>query len=835
MISTAMIVRVLTVAALLASTRTAHADAADVAPCKYTQTDASLLLTASVRPVTRIVVDLRSNKGRAITITLDASPDAALVHELRLPGTPGDVWTISAAGDRAAFATADGKGSVAMAYIPASCASTKIELALSMLVVGLDKSSWVTVDAAPKVTLEIVPKATRLDRLGLADAALDAGGIVPSTRGLDSTIPDAVRETLTLLAEIAVDRAKAEGARLLKDRIQKYLCTGLTIDGVFRMAANGAQRLLPATCGQLENLRFSDLGASASGLVHALREDTIDVVVPALLDALPPSIPSATRLKTPVAKAAIRVAAMAVRRGFTPSSVRLAALGLLDVAALPPQLTQALRVAIQCTKQDCSLGDVRALMQEVTTDLLAAAHLPAALAPLVNFAATCAPNPAAAACGGANLKALVGALAMIDITQAPAPMRDAIALAVKCSQTTCSATDVTAFIEELAPLALARTSVPTKFQPILDQAVTCALTGCTATDLQTMVNNLANGLTATDLVTLPDSLRGALDVATRCAAAPASCGAADLRAFVAALQVVDPFWLNAAQRLITMLRPRADADGVKLGGELIDLLLDVVKHECPDRKCEILVTAMREITVGVVEADYLRALGGIQAALVATGFADRLVGKPFELAATIASYVSTYRETKDKDAAVARDLRKRALEGLIDAATDRTNRGGNWIVSLGASVGFSGGVRRFGSAPDGVNTLQSLKDVRLPLGISVQRIPEPDRALGWGCYGMLGIADLAQFVSSPVDRTTTPPGGAEMTTSLETEPTWSDFVAVELQLGVRFGSARVPLMVGIDAYYRPRARFEIDGATRSTSVLHLGGFIGFNVPFFDLN
>jgi hypothetical protein len=809
----------------------------DRKPCTYRQTDASLLVTASGRPQARIVVDLRSNKGRAITATFDAAPDSPLVHEFRLPGTPGDDWTVSAVGDRAAFATPDGKGSVFMAYLPkADCSASKIQLALHMLIVGLDKTSWVEVGDAPTVTLELAAKVTSLDRIGLGDAALDLGSLVPSTRGLDSAIPDAVRETLSLLAEIAMDRAKAEGARLLKDRIQRYLCKELTIDKVFSATSYGSQRLLPATCGQLDNLRFSDLGASASGIVSALREDTIDVVVPALLDALPANVPGAARLQTPTARAVVRIAATAVRRGFTPDSVRMAALGLLDVTDIPAPLARVLRVAIQCTKQECSLGDVRALVQEVTNDLLAAANIPASFAPLLTFSTTCATKPLGAkGCTGADLKAKVDGLTvtLVEMAGVPDPVRSALALGVKCSATSCSDADVQALIAELAPIVLARATVPAKFQSILDVAVKCTLQTCAPSDLQGLIGTLSANLTPGDLTAIPDSLRGGLDVAIRCTAA-GMCTAADVRTFVVALRIVDPFWLDAALRLITIVRPRANADGPKLGGELVDLLLDVVKHQCRDRKCEVIATAMRDISVGVIEADYLRALGGVQAAFVATGVADRLQGKPFELAASIASYVSTYRDTKDKDAVVARELRKQALEGLIDSATDRTNRSGNWIVSLGASVGFSAGRRSLSTAPDGVDTHQSLQDVRLPLGITVQRMPEADSKLGYGLYGMFGFADIAQFVSSPVERTVKTTT-TTTTTSIESDPTWSDFAAIELQLGFRFGSPRVPLMVGFDAFYRPRVRFEIDGASRSTTMLHVGGFIGFNVPFFDFN
>jgi hypothetical protein len=76
----------------------------------------------------------------------------------------------------------------------------------------------------------------------------------------------------------------AEAMRLVKNKVQQ-VCKKLQLTLVDKNAKTDAP-LLPATCGQLENLRLSDLGGSARALVTALREDMAGTVVPALFKRL---------------------------------------------------------------------------------------------------------------------------------------------------------------------------------------------------------------------------------------------------------------------------------------------------------------------------------------------------------------------------------------------------------------------------------------------------------------------------------------------------------------------------------------------------------------------
>jgi hypothetical protein len=194
---------------------------------------------------------------------------------------------------------------------------------------------------------------------------------MPATaRGLDSAVPDAVRDTLQLFAEIAVEKAKAEGLRILKDKIVKNVCTSLTVKSV--LGGDDDSVLLPSTCGQLQTLRISDLGSTAEGLVDALREDIIDVVLPLVADKVTTAAGANYELVKEPARVVLRVVGRLIRRGLKPDDVRLAVVELSNLvssatgdsawAKLAVRWSAAFKVAWQCAQQTCSIGDVLTLL-----------------------------------------------------------------------------------------------------------------------------------------------------------------------------------------------------------------------------------------------------------------------------------------------------------------------------------------------------------------------------------------------------------------------------------------------------------------------------------------
>src|SRR5688500_4917808 len=109
------------------------------------------------------------------------------------------------------------------------------------------------------------------------------------------------------------------------------------------------------------------------------------------------------------------------------------------------------------------------------------------------------------------------------------------------------------------------------------------------------------------------------------------------------------------------------------------------------------IEKLEEITTLFEKRDYVRAIA--QAMAMATQIAgcdkdcrDTLT-RAIQLIGAVTSYLQVYDETKNADAAEAKAARKKAIESLIDSATDRKDRGRQWIVSLGSNVGLATGWR----------------------------------------------------------------------------------------------------------------------------------------------
>src|SRR5262249_34203737 len=135
-------------------------------------------------------------------------------------------------------------------------------------------------------------------------------------------------------------------------------------------------------------------------------------------------------------------------------------------------------------------------------------------------------------------------------------------------------------------------------------------------------------------VGLVPKLRAAAQVAVQCVSQ--NCTLADFTDFlrsagVTAKEASD--WGPIAMRLLAIVQPRTDGDPGKLAAELSDILLDGAKIECAgDSNCLKMVTALRDISTGLVDTDYLRALGGVVSLLHVAGVWEAIQGKPLELA-----------------------------------------------------------------------------------------------------------------------------------------------------------------------------------------------------------
>lgn len=162
--------------------------------------------------------------------------------------------------------------------------------------------------------------------------------------------------------------------------------------------------------------------------------------------------------------------------------------------------------------------------------------------------------------------------------------------------------------------------------------------------------------------------------------------------------------------------------------------------------------------------------------------------------------------------------RKEALESVINAATDRQNRGGEAIWSFGAGVGASLASLQHVIGASGVD-VEAIQ-LQVPIGIAWQRLP--GGAGGWKgipLHVMGTLVDLGHYVAT--DR------------SVSESPDWQAILAPGIQAGIPIGKSPSNFfVVGGSASYAPRFNTT---ATEVRSAWHLGGFVSFFVPFWDMN
>jgi hypothetical protein len=322
-----------------------------------------------------------------------------------------------------------------------------------------------------------------------------------------------------------------------------------------------------------------------------------------------------------------------------------------------------------------------------------------------------------------------------------------------------------------------------------------------------------------------------------------------------------------ASKVVTVFFPESGATGTEMATAAADVFFDIAlrlacrgpAERCRDDKnarmlqtLHAIVHAMLQHDVGtvLVETSHLVEQYLLDGSPPGTAQTTKALHKATALIGAIAAYASTFdSNAEDADAlAAAREARKRALESLIDTATDRSGRHGDTLVSIGANVGFSvlghqwlrdTGGPGFVDFFDG--EFQSLR-LQLPMGIAVQHVLDREdreegllcnKNIGCGFHLQLSLVDLGQFLASSEGEFK--------------EVTPRDFVTVGLQAGFIVGSPSMPFVIGADVHWAPslfpRTYTEKmpcgdDGTCDSTTqsgAIQLGFFVSYYVPFFDIN
>lgn len=287
------------------------------------------------------------------------------------------------------------------------------------------------------------------------------------------------------------------------------------------------------------------------------------------------------------------------------------------------------------------------------------------------------------------------------------------------------------------------------------------------------------------------------------------------------------------------LRPRPDASRKEVVTKALAFGFDVLERRAcatVSESCSY-VRDMRVLMQGIVDEDATRILLS-GSALITRGLdkvgekartdAQRVaLKKTLAVAGALTTYASTYTtadgKTETQNAEQLHDARKKAIEGLIDATTQRSDRGGEFVASLGVNPGFVlSGYQRLPKA--GTENQYMPPQLSLPIGLAFQWLPNTKDNEKWkiGHHIQFAAADLGQFIAIAQDGTVS-------------EARWDSFLMAGLQYGVIIGTPSNNFMIGVDARWSPTVFTKSGDATDGGGALRAGLFASYYVPFFDLN
>jgi hypothetical protein len=644
-----------------------------------------LAVSLSNPPSTRLRLSFDGVKGGHTEVDWDPTVSAELGHTVTL--SP-DAWTVSASVEPLTYTQSAGSVIVQTQFDVLS-AETRVATAslqgsyvalLAALGSGRDTEQR-TMDmwAGPALKLTCVELPSLEDtHFAAAPAANAASGL----RGF-GLAPAAVSDTLSIVAEIAVERAKTGALDLLKHRFIDPFCTAPSKVTLAKLHLGFSDELaLPRTCELLSSVRLDDILSSGRPLLVALRDDLRRTIAPAAIT----QIASNDGLLQTVLQTALSVANAAIDHG--------------GIDALDSQLALEL------------LGNPEKLGLTIAAPVLA------------------------------DIKAdLVSALdALSDADRAAV----AAALSIRCPAPCTGATmadGVLVLLQKPFALSLADAKVVTLLRALLDHHETlsklvgdacqarlavavlkrCQHDSCSAQELAEMIGDPASYFT-------PDTKLPF-----------AMCWRSDAKTY----RMPDGEIADVARLVsdgLKLVAPVVDGKGRDRARALVRLLADVIKRWRPDERVRGYIDSFAEITDALIDQDYGTALNAFLtlAGKVQPGKVPAPVRKVVQLLGAVSSYRAVYSDTKDADPKAAREARKQALEGLIDQATDRHGRDGEMIVSIGSNVGLSA------TWTDGVRDTWGAVEpsLRVPLGVTIDIKQTGPIALHVGVL----LADLGQFV-----------------------------------------------------------------------------------------
>jgi hypothetical protein len=213
------------------------------------------------------------------------------------------------------------------------------------------------------------------------------------------------------------------------------------------------------------------------------------------------------------------------------------------------------------------------------------------------------------------------------------------------------------------------------------------------------------------------------------------------------------------------------------------------------------LTAGHYVHVAAIDGDVNGVIAGVGALF------DGDERKGLRLLGGVVRYAGTYAGPDGKSPD-AHERRTKLLEDLTTEMTDRTEREGDGVWSLGGALMLVGGVR----APlEPGEKAAVYGPLALPLGLGFQEV-------GHGLHVAFGIVDLGQYIAWEP--------GLEVA-----EPDLEDALAPSLTVGYAWGKS-FPAFAGLSVSYAPHYQFSDETARGS---LNIGATMGVYVPFLDIN
>lgn len=311
--------------------------------------------------------------------------------------------------------------------------------------------------------------------------------------------------------------------------------------------------------------------------------------------------------------------------------------------------------------------------------------------------------------------------------------------------------------------------------------------------------------------------------------------------------------------VLELIKPDDEQDQEKAAKKLLEryrkavsLVMDVAERKAEDALNDAekenskvheftkqlkLIKAVHATVMAVLDDDVAETVQAVSDAIfnICTNYKnglcdDQKVKKGLSFLKLTGQFAATYQapNIKTDDSAekikLLHEQRKQFLESFMDATTDRSNRAGESVTSVGMNIGvlLAGRQWKHAAAENESKVEDFYGQLSLPVGVAWQRLP------GGGCsllphHLMLTLLDLGQYV-------------AWTEKSGLTNQRWDTAISPGIQIGWLLGAPDNAISFGVQAGIAPTLFAPGNDIHSSKSgAIRAGFFLQYYVPIFDFN